>query len=247
MKKLFAANWKLHKTPAEARAFFKAWKDKTGSLASNRAQVVFFPTAICLEAASQELAGASAEWGAQNCYFEDKGAFTGETSAQAVQSLGARWVLIGHSERRSIFGETDDLCAKKIKKVQDLGLTPMFCIGETLQEREAGKTFEVLKTQLVKGLSLVDKFKPLAIAYEPVWAIGTGKVAGPEQVQEAHQFLFEQIQALGLSVSTPLLYGGSVKADNAGSLGKIAHVDGFLVGGASLEVDSFLAIVNAAP
>ncbi|MBX2995909.1 MAG: triose-phosphate isomerase [Bdellovibrionaceae bacterium] len=246
MKKLFAANWKLHKTPAETRAFFKAWKDKAGSLSADRAQVVFFPTAICLEAASQELADAGFEWGAQNCYFEDKGAFTGETSAQAVQSLGGRWILIGHSERRSIFGETDELCAKKIKKVQDLGLTPMFCIGETLQERESGKTFDVLKDQLIKGLAHADKTKPLAIAYEPVWAIGTGKVAGPEQVQEAHQFLFEQIKSMGLSTATPLLYGGSVKADNAGALGKIPHVDGFLVGGASLEVDSFLAIAKAA-
>jgi triosephosphate isomerase len=246
VKKIFAANWKLHKSPAEARTFFKAWKDKASALKTDQAQVVFFPSAISLEAASQELGSGPTQWGAQNCYFEDKGAFTGENSAAVVQSMGAKWVLVGHSERRSLFSETDDLCAKKVKKAQDLGLTPMFCIGETLQEREGAKTFEVLKRQLQQGLNLADKSKPLAVAYEPVWAIGTGKVAGPEQVQEAHQFLFDQLQLMGFSKATPLLYGGSVKADNAGTLIKIPHVDGFLVGGASLEVDSFLAIAHAA-
>jgi triosephosphate isomerase len=246
VKKIFAANWKLHKSPAETRIFFKEWRDKAVSLGSQQVQVVFFPSAISLEAASLELVADPAQWGAQNCYSEDKGAFTGENSAAVVQSMGAKWVLVGHSERRSIFAESDELCAKKVKKAQDLGLTPMLCLGETLQEREGAKTFDVLKRQLQQGLSLADKTKPLAIAYEPVWAIGTGKVAGPEQVQEAHQFLYNQLLLMGFSKETPLLYGGSVKPDNARTLITIPHVNGFLVGGASLEVDSFLSIANAA-
>lgn len=245
MKKIFAANWKLHKTPVEARDFFHAWRQKTAGFDFAKRELVFFPSATSLESASQALAGSGTFWGAQNCYFEDKGAYTGEISPLVLKGMGATYVLVGHSERRSLFGETDELLAKKIKKLQDLGLTPMFCIGETLQERQGGKTFEVLKRQVEIGLSQGDRTKPLVIAYEPVWAIGTGVVATPEQVRETHAALFELLQTMRFSSETPLLYGGSVKADNARELIQIPHVDGFLVGGASLEVDSFLAIAQA--
>jgi triosephosphate isomerase len=243
-QKIFAANWKLHKTPRETREFFRQWKERASGLPPT-SQVVFFPPAISLEATSQELSGSRFQWGAQNCYFEDKGAFTGENSPAVLKDLGARWALVGHSERRQIFGETDELLAKKTRKIQDLGMTPMLCVGELLAEREAGKTLEVLRRQLEKGLATANKQAPLAVAYEPVWAIGTGKVAGPEQVKEAHAFLREEISRLGFSAQTPILYGGSVKADNAKGLIELPHVNGFLVGGASLEVESFLAIANS--
>ena len=241
-QKIYAANWKLHKSPRETRAFFEQWRDKVSGL---KGQVVFFPTALCMEATWQALSGSGIQFGAQNVYFEDQGAFTGENSPMVLKEMGARWALVGHSERRAIFAESDALLAKKVRKLQDLGLTPMLCIGELLKEREANQTNEVLRKQLAEDLSLADKTKPLAIAYEPVWAIGTGKVAGPQQVQEAHAFIYQELQKLGFAATTPILYGGSVKADNAGTLIAIPHVDGFLVGGASLDVDRFLAIARA--
>ncbi len=244
MKKIFAANWKLHKNPKETREFFTEWKKQATSL-SNASEVVFFPPATNLEATSQSVEGTQIKWGSQNCYADVKGAFTGEISAQVVKDLGGHYILLGHSERRSLFSETDEMIAKKLSLVQNLGLTPMLCIGETLPEREAGKTLQVLKTQLEKGLSQADKSKPLVIAYEPVWAIGTGKVASLDQVKEAHAEIHQLIQKLGFSATTPILYGGSVKPENAKEIGSVPHVDGFLVGGASLEVSSFLKICQA--
>lgn len=243
MKKIFAANWKLHKSPNETREFFRRWKDQAATYKGG-ARFIFFPTSICLEATSTSLATSDDEWGAQNCYFEDKGAFTGENSPATLQALGARWALVGHSERRQLFGETDELLAKKVSKVQDVGLTPLLCVGELLDERTAGQTLDVLRRQLATGLAMANKQAPLVVAYEPVWAIGTGRVAGPEQVQEAHAFLRSELTRHGFLPSTPLLYGGSVKPDNAGGLIQIPNVDGFLVGGASLEVDTFLAIAK---
>lgn len=240
MKKIFAANWKLFKTPQETRQFFKAFKEVSSQ---STGELVFFPSAICLEAASQELAGSKIKWGAQNCYYQASGAFTGENSAQVVKELGGSYILIGHSERRSLFGETDTQVADKVAFVQGLGLTPMLCIGETLQERESKKTFRVLETQVQQGLQKADKSKPLVIAYEPVWAIGTGKVATPEQVAETHTNVFNILKTLGFE-TTPILYGGSVKPDNANELIKQPHVSGFLVGGASLETASFAKIAS---
>jgi triosephosphate isomerase len=243
LKKIFAANWKLHKNPKETRDFFTEWNKQFKASAGS--ELIFFPPATNLEAASESVKGTSIQWGSQNCYADVKGAFTGEISAQVVKDLGGKYVLIGHSERRSVFGENDDLIAKKVKLVQGLGLVPMLCIGETLPEREAGKTLQVLKSQLEKGLSQADSKKDLVIAYEPVWAIGTGKVATPDQVREAHAEVQKMVAGLGFSASLPLLYGGSVKPDNAKELIAIPHVHGFLVGGASLEVASFLAICQA--
>lgn len=239
MKKIFAANWKLFKNPHETRAFFNAFKTVSHHATG---ELIFFPSAICLEAASDTLKGSNIRFGAQNCYTQVQGAFTGENSAQVVKDLGASYVLIGHSERRQIFGETDLQISEKVTLIQDLGLIPMLCIGETLEEREAAHTFRILETQLELGLSKADKTKPLVIAYEPVWAIGTGKVATPEQVADTHTDVFNILKGLGFT--TPILYGGSVKPDNAKKLLEQPHVSGFLVGGASLEVESFLKIAS---
>lgn len=242
--KIFAANWKLFKTPKETREFFAQWGE--AFQVSGKNEVVFFPSAICLEAASTSIqklgAKYSLSFGVQNAYTQASGAFTGENSVAVVKELGAKYVLIGHSERRQLFGEKNELLADKVAFTQSQGLVPMLCIGETLQEREANQTKDVLKTQLTLGLAKADKTKSLVVAYEPVWAIGTGKVASPEQVQETHKDVFEILKGLGFTA--PILYGGSVKPDNAGGLAALPHVDGFLVGGASLEVASFQTICS---
>lgn len=241
--KIFAANWKLFKTPKETREFFTQWGE---AFQSSKNEVVFFPSAISLEAAATSIQNLHAKYdlnfGVQNAYSHASGAFTGENSATVAKELGAKYVLIGHSERRQLFGEKDELLADKVAFTQSLGLVPMLCIGETLKEREEHRTKSVLKEQLVLGLAKADKSKTLVIAYEPVWAIGTGKVATPEQVQETHKDVYEILQSLGFKA--PILYGGSVKPDNAAGLVRIPHVDGFLVGGASLEVASFQKICS---
>lgn len=245
---LIAANWKLHKNPRESLTFFEEWDGlaKTMKLDPRRHGVLFFPPATSLETAGHwRQKDPRFEFGAQNCCSEASGAFTGEISAAVVKELGAHFVLIGHSERRSLFHEKDDLLARKVALVQTLGLTPMLCIGETLAEREKGETNAVLSRQLKQGLSQVVTMASLAIAYEPVWAIGTGKVASLEQVAEAHAFIRSELQHLGQS-DISILYGGSVKADNAVGLADIANVNGFLVGGASLDPKSFAQIVRAA-
>lgn len=241
MKKICAANWKLQKSPAETRKFLTDLKAQT---LPSAAELMIFPPASSWETTSSLLNGSSIKWGAQNVWSQGSGAFTGENSAAILKEMGGQVALVGHSERRKIFGEGDAWMADKVAYVQSLGLAPLFCIGETLEEREANKTDEVNKRQLQAGLSKADKSKPVIVAYEPVWAIGTGKVAQPEQVQAAHAAIHRELEAMGFG-KTPILYGGSVKADNAGALGKIPHVDGFLIGGASLEVASFLAIANA--
>lgn len=240
--KIVAANWKLYKSPAQAREFFKHFIPR---LEETSVEVVFFPSAFSLEAAATSLKTTSMILGAQNCYAKSEGAFTGENSAQVAKEIGARYILIGHSERRAIFAETDELIAQKVKMVQDLDLTPMLCIGETLQEREGQKTKAVLERQLKIGLSQASTQKSLVVAYEPVWAIGTGKVASIEQVAETHADVAQILKNLGFT-ETAILYGGSVKPDNAPALIQQKNVAGFLVGGASLEVESFAKIVEAA-
>lgn len=240
MKKIIAGNWKMFKTPKEARAF---WTEFKSQQISDQVQIVFFPSAPCLEAAGESLSGTPFEFGSQNCHFENSGAFTGEISPLTVLGLGAKWALLGHSERRSQFSEASDLIAKKARAVQGLGMTPMICVGELLHEREAGKTNEVIAHQLTESLSGVDSTRKLAVAYEPVWAIGTGRVAGPEQVQETHAFIRGHLEKMGFT-RTPILYGGSVKADNAKGLVQLPNVDGFLIGGASLDVASLSLIAN---
>ncbi len=241
-KKICAGNWKMYKTSAEAGEFFDSilasLKEKP-----NGAEVLIFPSALVCESVAKSVQGSAIQWGIQNSYFEAKGAFTGENSAEVAKSMGATYVLVGHSERRKIFGEVDSFLAKKVAYVQSLGLTPMLCVGEDLSEREAGKTNDVILRQLDEGLKSADTKKPFVIAYEPVWAIGTGKVATPEQAEEAHVTLRERLGGLG--ESTRILYGGSVKPDNAGELASKKNIDGFLIGGASLEAKSFLQILSS--
>lgn len=230
----------MNKSPNEARAFFNHFKQVSKKATGD---LIFFPPATCLEATSAALQGSSIKWGAQNCYSQALGAFTGENSAMVIKEMGGTFVLIGHSERRQIFNESDALISDKVAFVQGLGLVPMLCVGETLQERELKRTFRVLEVQLEMGLAKADREKPLIIAYEPVWAIGTGKVATPEQVAETHTDVFNILQTLGFGTS-PILYGGSVKPENASALIKQPHVSGFLVGGASLEPQSFIEIAS---
>lgn len=242
MKKIFAANWKLYKSPKETRTFLSELNEKSKDV---QGEMIVFPSTISLEAAADVLKSSHISWGAQNCYSQTEGAYTGENSAAVVRELGAKYLLVGHSERRKIFKETDSDFAEKIALAQSLGLTPIYCIGETLEEREAMQTDQVNQKQLQIGLWKADLNKPLIVAYEPVWAIGTGKVATPEQVAVTHQKIHSLLETMKLG-STPLLYGGSVKPDNAGKLLPIPHVDGFLIGGASLELNSYLAICRAA-
>lgn len=244
--KFFAANWKLFKSPNEARNFFEAFHKRNTNKVD---EVIFFPSAFSLEATQQMLRGSSLRFGAQNVYAKGSGAFTGENSAEVLKSIGARYALVGHSERRQLFGETDELLAQKVSYITSLGLTPMLCIGETLEQRKATKTIDVCRRQLEDGLKLVQpsqftKSQDLVIAYEPVWAIGTGVVATREQVQETHAEIAEVLKGLGFN-HAPILYGGSVKPENAKDLICIKHVDGFLVGGASLDVESFAQICES--
>ncbi|HEX4925796.1 MAG TPA: triose-phosphate isomerase [Bdellovibrionales bacterium] len=242
---LAAANWKMNKTPEEAVAFFREFKPLVTN--SNHRQVAIFPPMLLLTTVREQLNDGSFLWGAQNCHFEKQGAFTGETSPAVLARLGAHFALVGHSERRTLFGENDELCAKKVKAIQAEGMTPMLCVGETLAQRESGTTADVIKSQLAKGLAQADLDGPLVIAYEPVWAIGTGKVATPDQAEEAHRILRAQLNDLGgarLGSRVQILYGGSVTAQNARELSMLPNVDGFLVGGASLNPQSFAAIAN---
>lgn len=238
MKKIFAANWKLHKTPSEAREFITEFSKNSHVFTG---EVVIFPSAISLESVSVVAKGTSVKFGCQNCYVKAQGAYTGENSADVVKSLGGEYILIGHSERRTLFGESDELIAEKVTYVQSLGLVPMLCIGETLEQRETNQTKTVLTHQLKVALNNADSAKSLVVAYEPVWAIGTGKVASTEQVAETHTDVANILKELGFA-GTPILYGGSVKADNAAQLIAQPHVSGFLVGGAALEVESFTKI-----
>ncbi|MCE3010652.1 MAG: triose-phosphate isomerase [Proteobacteria bacterium] len=241
--KIIAANWKLHKTPQEAREFCDQLLTQIPKLKAKN-QLMIFPSALCLEAVAEKLKVTSVQFGLQNVHFEGQGAFTGENSATASLSVGAQVALVGHSERRALFHEKDEVLAKKVKFLQEQGLTPVFCIGETLAERESQRTIEVLEYQLREGLKLAFPQKSLVVAYEPVWAIGTGKVASLEQVEEAHQEVNRILKELGFNSATPILYGGSVKPDNASLLASIPHVHGFLIGGASLHVESYLAIAS---
>ncbi|MCM2282583.1 MAG: triose-phosphate isomerase [Bdellovibrionaceae bacterium] len=255
MKRPFvvAANWKMYKGPSEATAYLQEFLShattvpQTVSQTNKMNKVLFLVPAIDLWVVSQTLQGTAIGWGAQNCHFEKQGAFTGENSPAVIAELRTPYTLVGHSERRAIFGENDEMIAKKVRALQDVGIEPMLCVGETLAQREAGQTGDVIREQLREGLKLRVESKPFMVAYEPVWAIGTGKVASPQQANEAHQILRAELRHIGgdaLAQSTPILYGGSVKPDNSAELAAQSEIDGFLVGGASLQVDSFLALAR---
>ncbi|MGZ3692067.1 MAG: triose-phosphate isomerase [Pseudobdellovibrio sp.] len=242
-KKIFAANWKLNKTPEEARQFLIQFKNEAFKRENffQKNEIMIFPSAFSIEAVSSLCAKSAIGFGPQNIYSEKSGAFTGENSAEVAKQLNCGIALVGHSERREIFKEADELLNKKMLLLQQLQIQAVFCIGETLAQREAGQTLEVCFSQIDKGLNGTDKNARLIVAYEPVWAIGTGKVATPEQVAEVHLKLHGYLSAKGFT-DIQLLYGGSVKPENSKQLLSIPHVDGFLIGGASLQVDSFLKI-----
>ena len=230
---LIAGNWKLYKGPHEAAEFCAQLRDRLSRLQG--VDVAVCPPYVSLTAAVQALAGTDIAVAAQNVHWATEGAFTGEISAGMLLELGVYGAIVGHSERRQHFGETDETTARRAEKALEAGLSVIACVGETDEERERGATEEVLRRQ-VAVLSAHDE---LVVAYEPVWAIGTGKTATPEQAQEAHAF----IKSL---LDVPVLYGGSVKPENAAELLAQPDVDGALVGGASLEVESFAAICEAA-
>lgn len=238
---IYAANWKLNKTPNDAKRFIKELL-ALGPIPQN--EIILFPQALAAAAVSEALAETQISWGLQNAHSQKSGAFTGENSVAVAQEMGARFILVGHSERRALFHEAADFLAEKVKAVQELGLTPIYCIGETLQERQSQETLRVLKEQLTMGLKLAQKNKPLIVAYEPVWAIGTGQVASVAQVAEAHQEIQKILTDLGWPALS-LLYGGSVKPENSAELKKIKNVHGFLIGGASLEASSLVGIIAA--
>lgn len=241
---IFAANWKLHKTPTESRQYLEDFFSLVKE--SDRKSFVFFPPAAnWFVFADSNTRPAVLSWGAQNIFFEKTGAFTGENSADVLKAMGGTHCLIGHSERRRFFNEPSEWLIKKTQIAQSLGLMPLLCVGETIEERRAGQMEAILKEQLLSVVDQIPVGSPLWVAYEPVWAIGTGQVATPEQANEAHEFirsLLDEKWGNSLARKIPLLYGGSVKSENAASLAAQSEIDGFLVGGASLKAQDFAAI-----
>lgn len=246
-KKLIAANWKMYKTPDQTRTFFRDFLPLVAG--HERDEIAVCPPFVDLAAAIESAQGSNIAVGAQNMYWEKEGAYTGEISAGMLLSVGCTHVIIGHSERRQYFGETDDMVNLKLKAALEAGLTPIVCVGEVLEEREAGLTEDILRRQCVRAFHAISgkKAAKLVIAYEPVWAIGTGKTATPQLASEAHQLIrSESGKALGeeLAAKLRILYGGSVKPENAKALMSEEEIDGALVGGASLDAKSFAAIVK---
>ncbi len=247
-RRLVAGNWKLHKTNDEAPRLVRALLAEL--LPAPGCDVVLCPPFTALSEVSYLLAGTPIRLGAQDVFWENTGAWTGEVSAPMLVSAGCRCVLVGHSERRQFFAETDATVAKKARAAVDAGLTAIVCVGESLVERDAGKTIDVLLTQFEAGPGALTAgdLPRLVLAYEPVWAIGTGRNATPAQAVEAHAALRDRARARwgAAAESLRILYGGSVKGDNAAALFAEEEIDGALVGGASLEPVSFLPIVRAA-
>jgi triosephosphate isomerase len=249
LRPILAANWKMNHGPTQARAFMAAFL--AGYTRRSDRNILIFPPALALASVRDALAGRTdVLLGVQNIHTEDKGAFTGENSAPMAKDAGARFVLVGHSERRHVFGETNDTTAKKCAAALRHELVPMLCVGEKIEQREAGKTNDVVLSQLRDGLSLVEpKDLPrMLIAYEPVWAIGTGRTATPADASAVHAVIRGELEALigskeGATLM-PILYGGSVTRENARSLLDAADVDGLLVGGASLDPSSWIAIAS---
>ena len=247
-QKLVAGNWKMHGSLASNQALLTALVSQLEGLNSMRCAVcVPFPY---LAQAQASLTGSRLAWGAQNLSQYDKGAYTGEVSASMLQEFGCHYVIVGHSERRALFGETDAVVAVKFAAALAAGIAPILCVGETLEERDAGRAESVIARQLdavIAGSGMVGLAKSV-IAYEPVWAIGTGKTASPEQAQAVHAFIRRKLATLDADIAAALIiqYGGSVKAANAAELFSQPDIDGGLIGGASLQVDEFMAISQAA-
>jgi triosephosphate isomerase (TIM) len=246
-KKLIAANWKMHKTPEQAQAFVSAFLPHVWEHA--RDEIVLCPAFIALPAVVEAARDSGIGVGGQDMFWEKDGAYTGAISAHMLRAVGCSHVILGHSERRQYFGETDDTVNRKLRAALAAGLKPIVCVGEVLQEREAGITDEVLRRQCSIAFREISggEAHPIVVAYEPVWAIGTGKTATPELAAEAHRVIrAEAAKAFGEAVATHLriLYGGSVKPENAKALMSQQEIDGALVGGASLDPKGFAAIVK---
>ncbi len=238
---LVAANWKMYKTSAEARTYFDTWR--TLPAVAGR-EVAFFPPYTLLHEVSAYLRPGEAA-GAQNLHEAPEGVFTGEVSAAMVLDAGCVYALVGHSERRHLFGERDERVAKKFTAALNAGLRPILCVGETLEEREAGRTLQLVLGQLQAAVGMLPPTAGFDVAYEPVWAIGTGKVARCEDAAEVHAAILEWLKKRGAGKDARLLYGGSVKPDNAADLLATEAVHGLLVGGASLQPEEFHRIVTA--
>lgn len=247
-KKIIAGNWKMNKTAPEAVELAKEIKQ---ALRSNNADVVLCPPFTDLSAVHNVIHDTPIALGAQNLHWEEKGAYTGEVSADMLKSVGCHYVIIGHSERRQYFGESDETVNKKIKSALSEGLIPIVCVGESLDQRQSDRTEVVVEAQIKAAFEAVEKINvpKMVIAYEPVWAIGTGKVATPEQAQDVHAFIrtlitdiYDQESAAAIRIQ----YGGSMKPKNASELLAQPDVDGGLIGGASLQADSFVDIINQA-
>lgn len=242
-----AANWKMFKTVGESVAFMDTLQKEVGACSDR--EVVIAPPFTALAAVGKAIHTPGFSLAAQNCHFEEKGAFTGEISPVMLKDCGCAYGIVGHSERRHVFGETDEVIRKKVAALFRHSIVPILCVGEQLAEREAGKTFQVVGTQLSEALEglVRDEAARIVVAYEPVWAIGTGRTASPDQAQEVHAFIRQALATRydkEIANAIRILYGGSVKPDNVDALMARADVDGLLVGGASLETGSFQRIVQ---
>jgi triosephosphate isomerase len=249
-KKVIAGNWKMNNDLSESQSLIsKLVNDLSNEKIS--CDVIVCPPFTSLSEANSLLKNSVIKLGAQNMYFEENGAFTGEISASMLKSTGCEYVILGHSERRTIFGETDQVINKKIIKALQSGLLPIFCVGETLKERESDETNNIIKRQITEGLKNItsDDMKKIIVAYEPVWAIGTGKTASPQQAEDVHAFIRGLVKSLytnEIAEELVIQYGGSVKPDNAKELLSQKDIDGALVGGACLKSESFIGIIKAA-
>ena len=243
---MIAGNWKMHKTLAEARELAREIVQGVGR--QTRVEVVLAPPYTALAAVAAELTGSKVLLAAQDTFWETKGAYTGAIAPGMLADIGCSYVIVGHSERRQHFGDTDEAVNRKVKAVLAAGMRPIMCVGETLAEREAGRTFAVVENQVLKGLAdfPVSERERLVVAYEPVWAIGTGKTATPQQAQEVHHLIRDQLSEVLGTTAIRILYGGSVTPDNAATLLAEPDINGALVGGASLKAASFLGIIGGA-
>lgn len=248
-RRIMSANWKMYKNAEQTKAYFEQFNSLVKDV--NRCDIVICPTALSLPTAVQATSGSNIGIGGQNIYWETEGAFTGEVSGEMLRAEGAIWVLVGHSERRQYFCETDAGVLKKVQAAIAAGLSPIVCVGEKLEEHKAGKAYEVLVRQFAGGVAGLteEQFANVAIAYEPIWAIGTGQTATPQIASDAHKLIRSEVEARfgsDAAAAVRILYGGSVKPDNIAGLMAEPEIDGVLVGGASLNPASFAKIVAAA-
>jgi len=248
-KKVIAGNWKMNMDLHQSQKLVSEIINGLGK--DHKTEIIVFPPFTSLSEVNSLIKDTSVRLGAQNMYYEESGAYTAEISADMLKSVGCEYIILGHSERRVIFNETDEVINKKIKAALTKELKPIFCIGELLEQRESGETMQVVSNQLNRGLEGIssEQIKNIIIAYEPVWAIGTGKTATPQQAQEVHSFIRELVaKKFSAAVAENLIiqYGGSVKPENTGELLSQKDIDGALVGGACLKSDSFLSIIASA-